>query len=204
MAGGTPTPSSGGGFGGSTSRPFGPTGTGTATGTRAASFPSVTGPFNGDGDLFDSTPSVNLGKAVGIPVGIILGVYVIVAGIVIAVYMTRQKNRKAWYGPTAKFYRDGGRMGEAGAAAPLLGAGHQSPNPFTTPSPTVTPASAGAPYQPTQFQAPQAPQMGQYDPNVAAYGGPGYPQNNAYYDPNATYSPQPVPQPGSTHHVPQV
>ena len=146
--------------------------------------------------------------------GVVGGISLITWGIVLFVFLTRQRNRKAWYGPTAEFYRNGGKIGDTYASQPLLSGAPQTSNPFTTPSPSAattsfvtTPyqspsppnqndptASYGQGYAPAQYQQPP---MGQYDPN-ANYG-QAYPQ---YYDPNNSQSA--LPNNGSTPPLPQV
>ncbi|KAF8512242.1 hypothetical protein JB92DRAFT_293006 [Gautieria morchelliformis] len=161
-----------------------PNGFNTATGfnTQTSLGPLQTGPFSGGSD--DSNTNVvlnNSGKVVGIAVGVTLGCYLIFYGIALAVFLRRQKNRKAWYGPTAEFYRNGGRMGDIHAGQPLLGGSAPS---FATPS------SPGSTSYPTSAYQPGPPPLNQYDPNPNGY--PSAPSQHqqpptGLYDPSTNY-----------------
>ncbi|GJJ08291.1 hypothetical protein Clacol_002502 [Clathrus columnatus] len=103
-------------------------------------------PFNGDtgsnddpigsenGFPFDENTVQNVSnstkKIIGIALGVTGGIYLLVYGTVLVVFLARQKRRKAWYGSVASFYRNGG---DIQSVQPLLST--PVPQPMSSPAP---------------------------------------------------------------------
>jgi len=129
-------------------------------------------PQSGDdgdnGDEFDDD-SADLGLILGVALGCGLGIPLLCYTIVLIVFCVRQNRRKAFYGPLAEYYRNGGQFPpQPPGSAPQMTAASPAPsNPFTTPVTGTQPNSANADFA-SFMNYPSQPYPGQPSPGPYA------------------------------------